>query len=337
MAEELKFASTKEFLRLNVRGYRALRRQWAAQFRDTAKRLAGAYEDVLDNLAPHLRRLEDEIVNVDSTLAISQRRSFLNLQRALQTELDDMQSLIRREAAKMQRSGLDAVPALVLGAFRAEGIGTIFNMPSPAMLRELVNFVDNPIFRGRLSQYGETHAQYIANIILSDASLGKAPLAAVRHVINYVAGMPRHDAVRMCRTVQVYAAREGTRETYRQNQDIVLGWIWSSALDARTCMSCLAMHGKKFSLDMPLGDHYHGRCAMRPMTWLNEDAPVLSGEEWFRSRSEEEQQRQMGRARWRAWMDGEFEFSALSVPYEDDLYGTMYHTPSLRQIRGRAA
>ncbi len=58
-----------------------------------------------------------------------------------------------------------------------------------------------------------------------------------------------------------------------------------------------------------------------------------TGEAWFNTLPESQQRQMMGNARFEAWRDGEFEFDALTAAHEDALYGTMYYSPSLKQIR----
>ena len=64
---------------------------------------------------------------------------------------------------------------------------------------------------------------------------------------------------------------------------------------------------------------------------------VQSGEQWFKGLSVEQQIDMMGKAKHSAWMDDAFEFGDLSVPYSDDIYGTMLWEPSLVKMLGQDA
>ena len=134
---------------------------------------------------------------------------------------------------------------------------------------------------------------------------------------------------------------------YQANGDVVKGWVWHSALDRRTCMACVAMHGTFHSLDERLDDHVSGRCAMMPITrsWeelgfpgIPETRPRIEpGTEWFARQTEDVQREMMGPGKYAAWKAGAFDFKDLVGQTRDPRWGTIRHERSLRDILGDEA
>lgn len=295
--------------------------------------------------------INDALVDLQKTGNFNNRvtpagRIILTRDSAIRAGMNRLKDSVEENLAEFARvtgqvAGQQQAAGVAVGTRSAQrnlqGVGVQFNRPSVDEIEQLINYVDNPVFQGMIEDFPQTHADRIGNIILTQASQGKSPLATARLVMQYAENYPLADAKRLVRTVQLYSAREGTREYYKKNREIVKGWRWSSALDKRTCVSCLALHGKVFTLDDPLNDHYNGRCAMIPLTSLNIGDPVVTGEEWLRGLPEDEQRAIMGIARWGAWKDGEFEFEDLTNSYDDPLFGKMYHSTSLKQLRATSS
>lgn len=142
------------------------------------------------------------------------------------------------------------------------------------------------------------------------------------------------------RTAQVYSYRQATTASYIANSDIVEGWKWWAALDARVCMSCVAKHGSRHKVDEPLNDHHSGRCVALPIVSLPNgagDIPDTTGEQWFNGLQTSQQVDLMGPAMHRAWKANEFSIQDLIEPYQDPVYGEMLRAASLKGVLGERA
>ena len=332
--------------RLMRSGQQAFRAELATRSEQTARRLATAYERTLDSINPYLRAL----INLADSDAIGLTRDlYLNqttrdLQRAMREGLDDFAQLLDQQAGYLQNAGVSAGRRFGLNSLDAAGGSIGWNRPTVETIEALVNYVDSPTFNGIINNFGGYYADYVSNIILADASLGKNPLFTAQHIYQTLygadgkPGMPLADANRIARTVQIYSARRGTQAIYQANRDNMLGWWWSSARDTRTCPSCWAMHGQQFSVDEVLNDHHMGRCAMipivKPIAGLTPPAPPLTGEQQFNRLTESQQRDILGPSRWAAYQDGLFEFSDLTKTYNDRLYGPMRSERSLQELIG---
>ena len=77
-------------------------------------------------------------------------------------------------------------------------------------------------------------------------------------------GAPLARAQTIARTEVMRAQREVTLGTYQANSDVVRGWVWSSAMDERTCDECWALEGTFFAVEESPEVHINCRCTLVP-------------------------------------------------------------------------
>lgn len=121
-----------------------------------------------------------------------------------------------------------------------------------------------------LAQQGR-EAMYRA--LIRGVALGSNPKVAAAEMVRraenaFNGGLTR--ALVIARTEMLDAHREAARGTRVANAGVTRGWVWMSALDARTCPSCWSKHGSEH--DVAEGgpdDHQQGRCTAVPLlkTW----------------------------------------------------------------------
>lgn len=324
-------------------GQARFRRDMARDYLDESRVLIRSYRRQSNVLRGLIREIEATLRNRALTNAeLANLQTLRDLQTETRAALRDMAGQVAISAGRLERGALARTPDMVARSLKAVGVAD-FNRPSVSAIAELVNITESAAYRDSLSQFADYHADKIPAIVQSMASMGRSPMATMSYIKKYLLNVSPYarggvvaDMLRNVRTVQLYAARRGTQEIYKQNREIVLGWWWSSALDARTCPACIANHGNKFDVDQGLNDHFNGRCAMVPITRLTVNDPVQTGEEWLKEQPKNLQKTIMGKARWQAWQDGEFKLADVIDSYEHTLYGTMYHAASLKQIRATA-
>lgn len=136
-------------------------------------------------------------------------------------------------------------------------------------------------------------------------------------------------ALVIARTETLDASREAARLGRGQHADVLGGWMWVSALDARTCPSCWAMHGTRHPVEeFGPDDHQQGRCTAMPVTksWADlgiegvEEPPSLlpSAADRFDELDVETQKAILGPRRFDAWQAGEFPMDSWSVQRTTD-------------------
>lgn len=179
-------------------------------------------------------------------------------------------------------------------------------------------------------------AQDVADTMTQSLILGHGPAKAARAIRDSF-GRGMTASLTFARTAQLNAYRETQRQNFAANPEVVKGWIWGATLDDRTCIACIANHGKKFYTDALLNDHHNGRCVMLPIVDLpgigTQD--IETGESWFKRQPEDKQRKIMGPGRLDLWKQKKFHFDDLRQQYEDPVYGHMIRQQSLKNLKAQ--
>lgn len=278
------------------------------------------------------------------------------LMRALQTG-GNASDILQRAAAQITAAGRqfsDELLALsqrgaedgwLLGVEAAEGMTAAqlgrgeavllanFRSPTAEMARQLERIVDSEAFKASVARFGADIGSKAGDLLLYGLAQGYNPRRIATLLTNYLVSVPAVWAETTARTAQLYAYRRATHETYRANADIIDGWMWWSARDVRTCLSCLSLHGETFPLSEELNDHHRGRCSaigiVRGSTWPND---VQRGPEWFAGLDAVRQREMMGPGMFAAYQAGGVDWSRMSVTYQNDVYGPMRRQATLREL-----
>lgn len=330
------------------------RRALLAMERQQAVRYVQAYGQIVQELQVMIEALTAEISLMEEPKAwkVARLARWKSLRAQIVSEISrfgnfvdtDLQAQIGQQVAlglqHAQQMALAGIPEPMAAALRAEWN----RLPTEAVLR-MMGFLapGSPLRESLVTQLGEAVASQVERRLLLGVALGWNP-RKIASAISRELGQGLAWALRTARTAQLWAYREANRASYVANSDIVGGWIWHAALDERTCMSCVAMHGTLHRPDEVLNDHHNGRCAMVPVTksWeelgfrgLPDTRPqIQSGRDWFEGLSAAQQQGYMGGAMWDAWQAGRIGWDDFSREHEDGVYGLMRVMPSLRELLG---
>jgi len=122
---------------------------------------------------------------------------------------------------------------------------------------------------------------------------------------------------------------------------LVSVWMWWAVLDAKTCASCILLHGTLFPVAETLLDHPHGRCIPLPIIISDPFSGVAlppmdieTGEEWFMAQAASVQKGVLGNAGYGAWKNGAVSLSDFSESHDHFLYGSFRRQASLSSILG---
>jgi hypothetical protein len=339
---------------------RRFRTQALAREQAATAALTRAYGRVYQRLEVDLRALNEAVGGLENATP-DQIRSLAALQ-ALQRQIADevgryatqADAKLVAEVRTCVQAGLHDSEQLVLahfdrawleanglqlssdpaGAIRAgwgrlpvEAVETMSGMVAP----------HSPLRLALVDRLGSAVAQRVADALVEGIALGRNPRAIFRE--GMAQGLTW--SLSTVRTAQLYAYREATRANYQANRDVVSGWRWRATFDARTCVSCLAMHGSLHGVDEVLNDHHQGRCGMIPVVPLARQLGIPEpdlgdAEAWLRGRTETEQKAQLGPGVWAEWSAGRVPFGALSTTYSDPVYGDMRRAPTLEQVAAMA-
>lgn len=296
----------------------------ARDYRPTAERLYEAYNAALPKINDAIVAGVGEAGTGASTFQLGE------LIQDIAVQLDPLQKALLDECATLQTSGAQVGYQSGVSSLNAGNVGVRFSQVAMDQIIAGVDIVGTPAFTTKFGAFSEWHAAKIGEQIATAVSLGRNPRETAAIIAN--SGLPLQDALRITRTTQVYAQRQGTRSTYERYD--VSEWIWSANIgNPRTCMACVAMHGTIHPVSEILNDHHNGRCAMIPVTPTWEalgfdgggEPRYETGVEWFNRQDSGTQQRMMGKTLYDAYQRGEFEFHPDTVvgEYDNDIFGTM--------------
>lgn len=307
------------------------------------ERLVSAYERNLRDVEANMDRLIAELKNrqADEGLTVEEFRSleeYQELLAATKAELSDFSVILRNEMADGVEVGIDAGldgAERVVGLFlpQAPGDTGFWARPDPQSVLNIIDFVDSPAWRQALDRFGDNAVDSLSDLLIAGVAQGRNPNQIARMISQWTT-VPLSWASNMARTSQIYSARLATHAAYANNPNIVEGWMWLSAQDTRTCISCWSQHGMIFGHDQTLNDHHQGRCTPAPLVrgqnwWRDYD----TGPDRFEQLSEADQRQIMGNMLYDAYRQGEVGWTDFSRPYQNDIYGEMLAANSLVGIR----
>jgi len=329
-----------------------------ARERQAATRLVRAYGRIYSALQEQIKALLAEMQALDSpTRGQLVRMARLKaLQAQIVDEIASFGTIVENEAALGARAAIEqalrdsrrltqlALPGIT--EIDAQIMARWNRLPVDAIEEALAFLGEGSPLQARWAkQVGEEVAESVGNAMVEGVALGWNPKKIARDVRDRF-GQGLDWALRNARTSQLWAYREASRASYMANAHIIKGWTWVSALDDRTCMACIAMHGSVHPLTEPLIDHYNGRCTAVPNTVTYRDLglavggpeqEIESGAAWFAKQTEATQRKMMGGAKYDAWRAGKISLGDLTTTREDPVYGPMLTEQSLKGILGDGA
>ncbi|MFN7948372.1 MAG: phage minor head protein [Blastocatellia bacterium] len=250
----------------------------------------------------------------------------------------------QRDAA---RSGQADTAELIRLGLGEAGAFIDFNRLAPAAVESIVGFTaDGSLLKKLLDELPGDAGQRVKNSLIEAVALGWNPRRTARHVKEALGGNLAR-ALTISRTETIRAYREAAHRTYKANEDVLDGWVWTAALDARPCVLCVAMHGTEHSVEERLESHPNCRCTAVPKTksWaelgfvgIEETRPQIeSGEQWFAGQPAEYQQSILGPEAFRAYKAGTVKLADFVGRKNKSEWGRPYHRRSLKEALAIAA
>lgn len=246
--------------------------------------------------------------------------------RIIEAEIRKLAALAEPATLALQQQAvgqaLDDVGRLVdiVAGEEGAGVAAMLRRPSDAAVRAVLGVGREGAPLGRLFEaIGRDAAQRMVDALAAGVAQGLNPKVIARGLRREF-GLPAYRSVLIARTESQRAYRAATLESYRANEDIIDGWVWVSACDARSCAACIAMHGTRHRLSETLEEHPGGRCKAAPVV-LGRAPQVGSGEERFREFSEAQQRRTLGKGRYEEWRAGRLPLREMVTVRQSSTWG----------------
>lgn len=306
------------------------------------ERIIRAYAGIQSRIQGEIDALALEINQgaIPTRAQVLKMARFKRLMAETEAELQKFQSFLGVEIGGMGREyigkGLHDSQALMAAAVGDEpALVARFRALPPETVERLMGFLDptGPLY-ARLELLAPHAAEMFRDAILENIALGRNPKTWAAAVTRAL-GVGLTDALRMARTVQLYAYREASRANYATNDHIVKAYEWYARLDGLVCPACLAMHGTIHDLNTTLNGHHNCRCSLIPVTILSPNGhSIQPGEEWLKAQPEADQRKLLGKGMYEAYKSGKFTLADVVKEHDDEVYGPMKTTRSLKDLLG---
>lgn len=271
---------------------------------------------------------------------------------------------ISSEFARMVPGLTQAVKALAPTAYRLgidqagdqiRSLNARFTRPNRRQVEQTVARLQRgTAAREYLDGFAITSTQQAVDTMTAGVILGERPDKITRRLRTHVETTGRARLQTFVHTEVLGAARAGIADSYRENSDILNGWVWNAEESAQTCEVCWAMNGTEHTLDEDLDSHPNCRCVQTPITKTWEELAGEDGmdaadvpetgarpfdpDERFNSvLSEDEKIKVLGVGKYRLWRDGEIRLADLVTPTMSERWGAGLRATTLRELRERGA
>lgn len=167
--------------------------------------------------------------------------------------------------------------------------------------------------------------------LINAVALGKNPNDTAR-AMRKGFGVGYTRSINIARTEQLRVYRTAAVQEYKASQ-VVKGYKRLSARDTRVCLACLmADDGTIYDLDVVFEEHPQGRCTTVPVVIGLPAVEWQNGQNWFLSRTPDEQRAMMGPGAYDAWKSGSFDLGDLVKRVHNDTWGTSLQTTTLKEL-----
>lgn len=321
------------------------RRRLVDSYTAEAQRLDSAYRRTVARLELEIAQFNADLAKLEAdgtpitSRDIARLSSYTRLLNATEAEMNAFARVLEESAATVSDDavgiGSDAALQMTLtqAGNAANAVRAAWQRPAQQMIAQFIGYADTAARLGKFNQFGANARQNMSDVLIAFTAQGKGS-TAISGLLNEWFNVPRSWGENIVRTMQAYSYRGSSIAGYRANPNIVTGWMWWAALDHRVCPACLGLHGSIHTVDEELNGHHRCRCTPLPIirgsTWQND---VETGEDWLRRQGGALQKAILGKGGLDLWQKGT-PLDRFRHEYEDDLYGMMVRTASLKEIRG---
>jgi hypothetical protein len=223
-----------------------------------------------------------------------------------------------------------------------QSFGVTWNRVDPEAIQSIIQYVDSDAWAESLSGYNGYINDVVDKTVKRGFIQGLSPSVIVDDLVDLMRGVgPKppltvSSAESITRSLFQTAHRDSQALHQVANADIIEKVIRIAALDVRTCLSCISLHGTEIPLGERVDDHRRGRCTSitivkgRPRT-------IESGEHWFNRQSDVRQKQIAGGANYNALKDGRVTLTDFIKKGKDPIFGDIVQENSLKGILGKDA
>lgn len=244
-----------ELDRVNA-NYRA---RFLAREAAATQELGRAYQNTWDAIEDRLVAIAED-TETDAAFLLFQDERYRTLQNELAIRMEVLEERVYESVLAEQRFGATQGREQALRQIQAiygdlgREMAELNRLPIEQLSDLIGNLQDGSPLRSLLHELGPDAMARIDKSLTQGIALGLNP-REVANMTRDAFGKNLSRAMTVSRTEMLRAARQSTLRHYQENSHAVTRWRWVAALDSRTCMACVMLHGRVFQLDEHPGNH----------------------------------------------------------------------------------
>lgn len=230
------------------------------------------------------------------------------------------------------------VQALSIGN-TVRGVRPQWNRVDPETLNQIAQYTRMDEWDESLSKYGGYVRGAVDKAVLANFVTGKNPRQSVNDIALLLGGSGDNPAITvsqaesLTRTLYHTARRDAVAIQQKANDHIIDHVIRIAALDHRTCLTCIELHGSRLEPGERVDDHRRGRCDSISILKSNPRS-IETGAEWFEKQPEQFKQLSMGQAKYNAYKAGKVQLKDFVKTGTDPIFGKIVQENSLKGVLG---
>lgn len=221
------------------------------------------------------------------------------------------------------------------GAEALTSAGVTFNrLPTRAVEGLVARSSDGSPLKDLFDKLGPSFGVQLRDELIQAIAIGQDPRTTSRRIRELLAGNEAR-AQLIARTESTQAYREGAHLTSLENDSVLAGWTWITALDGRACAACVALNGTIHLVSERMACHPACRCTKQfnTKTWAElgiggigetKPPPIETGPVWFRKSSPEVQDLILGKAGGKAYRNYDVHLADFVGLRSDARWGRSY-------------
>lgn len=273
-------------------------------------------------------------------------RRYRTLMRRVLDETAAVSDAAGREVIQTKKAALELGRTYAQKSMQTAGVDTLLADMDPDVMRAIIAGTDygTPL-DVLMSQVADDTLVAARAALVTGVTTGKG-IPWIRRRFLQAMDAPRWRAETIARTESQRAFRAATQAGFQENAEHLEGWVWTAALDSRTCPACVVMHGTVHAVTEILDGHPNCRCVMVPRTpdWddilgpghgLPDTRPsIQSGKDWLEGQDDDVQRAILGPGKWQAWKDGKITLDDVVTQHRSDAWGTHRREATLAEALG---
>jgi SPP1 gp7 family putative phage head morphogenesis protein len=299
-------------------------RRWLA----VERRLQGQ----MDALALEMTQIKQDGGTVSVETLLNQTR-YRELMTQLSSELETYSGYVERSITDRQGQLVRLGVKHAEQAITSQGLTGAFNRLPIEAVEHLAGFASNgsPLNRLLMLSWPDAAAGLTQELI-TGVALGYNPRKTAKMMAQGMTGSLDR-MMTIARTEQLRAYRSANLESYRAS-GVVTQYKRLATHDSRVCAGCLMAEGTVSELSEVMATHPNCRCTMVPIVRGLPSPQWKQGQEWFEEQDQATQMGILGKGKYYAWQNGDYDLGELVKVVPNITWGDTLQTRTLGELTG---